>query len=163
MTYLVTGLAPEPFLPLAGLGDAALAARGARRVIASADSGYPCRITLADARAGEQLILLNHVSHDVPGPFRHAFAIYLRVAALKAGQAAARYHDRPAPVFAGRPLALRGFAADGMLHAARLAAPGEADAAIRALFADPGVAYIHAHNAAHGCFAARIDREGPQP
>ena len=27
-----------------------------------------------------------------------------------------------------------------------------------ALFADRRIAYIHAHNAAHGCFAARIER-----
>ena len=30
--------------------------------------------------------------------------------------------------------------------------------AIRDLFADPAIAYIAAHNAAHGCFAARIER-----
>ena len=39
-------------------------------------------------------------------------------------------------------------------------APGEADEAIRALLADPGIAYINAHNAAAGCFAARIERDG---
>ena len=30
--------------------------------------------------------------------------------------------------------------------------------AIRDLFANPAIAYIHAHNAADGCFAARIER-----
>ncbi|MBO9582440.1 MAG: DUF1203 domain-containing protein [Sphingobium sp.] len=39
-----------------------------------------------------------------------------------------------------------------------LAAASEADDAIRALFERDDVAYIHAHNAAPGCFAARIDR-----
>jgi hypothetical protein len=63
-------------------------------------------------------------------------------------------------VFEGRPLGLRGFSADGMLKDARLALPDQADAAIRSLFDNPAVAYIHAHNAAHGCFAARIDRHG---
>ena len=52
------------------------------------------------------------------------------------------------------------FDAAGMLQTARLAGPGEADAAIRDLFADAGIAYIDAHNAAHGCFAARIERDG---
>jgi hypothetical protein len=33
--------------------------------------------------------------------------------------------------------------------------------AIRDLFADPGIAYIDAHNAAYGCFAARIERDEP--
>ena len=41
-----------------------------------------------------------------------------------------------------------------------VAAPGEVDAAIRALLADSRIAYINAHNAAAGCFAARIERDG---
>ena len=36
--------------------------------------------------------------------------------------------------------------------------PGEADARIRALFGRPEIATIHAHNAAYGCFLARIER-----
>lgn len=42
---------------------------------------------------------------------------------------------------------------------ARLAPPGTADVGIRALFADPEIAEIHAHNAALGCFLARIARD----
>ena len=50
-----------------------------------------------------------------------------------------------------------------MLKEARLAPPDTADAAIRDLFADARIAYIHAHNAAHGCFAARVERHGECP
>jgi len=154
MTYAITGLDPEPFAPLFALSDAELAARGARRVVADADRGFPCRISLDDARAGEELILLHHVSHDVETPYRSAYAIYVRQ-----GVAATHWRDEVPPVFEGRPLALRAFGADGMLRTAKLAAPGEADGAIRDLFADAAIAYIDAHNAAHGCFAARIERD----
>lgn len=65
----------------------------------------------------------------------------------------------PPPVFDGRPIALRAFTAGGMLHSAALALPGQADVKIRELFADAQIDYIHAHNAAHGCFSARIDRD----
>ena len=34
------------------------------------------------------------------------------------------------------------------------------DATIRAMLADERIACIHAHNAAQGCFAARIERYG---
>lgn len=38
-------------------------------------------------------------------------------------------------------------------------APGDAlEPVIERLLAIPGVAYLHAHNAAMGCYAARIDR-----
>lgn len=154
MTYSIRGLSPESFAPLFALDDAALAAINARRVTATADRGFPCRISLEDARKGEDLILLHHVSHDVHTPFRSAFAIYVRP-----GVGAATYRDELPPVFEGRPLALRAFDAEGMLQTARLAGPGEADAAIRDLFADTGISYIDAHNAAHGCFAARIERD----
>lgn len=153
MTYSIRGLAPERFAPLFALDDAGLAAINARRVTATADRGFPCRISLADAKAGEELILLHHTSHDVATPYRSAYAIYVRP-----DVEAASYRDELPPVFEGRALALRAFDADGMLRTARLAGPGEADGAIRDLFADTGISYIDAHNAAYGCFAARIER-----
>ncbi|MCA1748616.1 MAG: DUF1203 domain-containing protein [Parasphingopyxis sp.] len=154
MTYRITGLAPEPFADLRGAEEAALAAAGARRVIAQSKPGYPCRISLEDAEVGERLILLHHVSHDVDTPYRSAYAIYLRE---NAG-AAAVYEDALPPVMEGRPIAMRGFDEAGMLLDAALALPGEADAAIRRLFYNRDIAYIDAHNAAHGCFAARVER-----
>jgi len=153
MTYRIRGLAPETFAPLFDLDEDALAARNARRVTATADRGFPCRVSLADAKAGEELILLHHTSHDVATPYRSAYAIYIRP-----DVSAATYIDQTPPVFEGRPLALRAFDAGGMLQTARLAGPGEADGAIRDLFADGAISYIDAHNAAHGCFAARIER-----
>jgi hypothetical protein len=154
MTYRITGLTPHYFTDLFQLDDAALTARGARRVVATDKPGFPCRVSLRDAEPGEPLILLHHVSHDVATPFRSAYAIYVREAATEA----ADMIDELPPVFEGRPLGLRAFDAEGMLRNAALALPGEADAKIRALFAAPDIAYIHAHNAAHGCFAARINR-----
>jgi len=154
MSYRITGLPLAPFQPLFVLDDAALAARRAVRVHAEADRGFPCRVSLVDAPEGDRLILLHHVSHDVATPFRTAYAIYVREQA----EESTAYVDTPPPVFAGRTLSLRGFDGSGMLRAARLAAPGEADAGIRALFEADEIAYIHAHNAAYGCFAARIDR-----
>jgi Protein of unknown function (DUF1203) len=153
MTYQITGLAPQDFVPLFALSDSELAQRGAMRVIATGP-GFPCRISLEDAAEGEELMLLHHTSHDVQTPYRSGYAIYVR----KDIAAPASYTDTPPPVFAGRPLGLRGFDEGGILRDAKLALPGEADRAIRALFDNPAIAYIHAHNAAHGCFSARIDR-----
>jgi Protein of unknown function (DUF1203) len=131
-----------------------LAQAGAIRVTAAADKGWPCRVSLNDAGAGESLILLNHISHDVATPYRSSYAIYVRENAVES----AEYVDQTPPVFEGRPIALRAFDADGMLRDAALALPGEADAKIRALFAADDIAYIHAHNAAHGCFSAKVER-----
>lgn len=155
MTYRIEGLKREAYEPWLGLTDAELAARGGRRVTADSTPGFPCRVTLEDAEPGERLILLNHVSHDVAGPFRSAYAIYVREEADRA----ACYVDETPPVFAARALGLRGFDKEGMLRGALLAMPGEADAKIRALLERPEIETIHAHNAAAGCFSARIVRD----
>jgi hypothetical protein len=72
--------------------------------------------------------------------------------------AAAEYVDRVPPVFEPRVLSLRGFDRDGMMAEALLTQPGEADAGIRKLFENPEIETIHAHNAARGCFSAKIER-----
>jgi hypothetical protein len=154
MTYRIAGLEPSNFAHLVGLSDEALAAHDAVRVTADKDRGFPCRVSLDDAKAGETLILLHYTSHDVATPYRSSYAIFVRESADQP----AVYVDQTPPVFDGRPLGLRGFGADGMLKNALLALPGEADEKIRALLVDPAIAYIDAHNAAHGCFAARIER-----
>jgi hypothetical protein len=153
MAYRIEGLAPAAFESLFGMMDGELAARGAVRVVADSPSGYPCRVSLADAAPGEELVLLNHVSHDVAGPFRTAYGIYVRK-----GAETAAFTDEPPEMLDKRTLGLRGFDGEGMLRGALLALPGEADARIRELFERPEIATIHAHNAAYGCFLARIER-----
>lgn len=154
MTYAINGLSPDMFDEYRGLDDVALARLSARRVTATSYPGFPCRVSLEDAQAGEMMILLNHVSHDVSTPYRSAYAIYVREAAVEA----ASYRDTLPPVFANRPLAMRAFSSGGMLTTARLALAGQAEAAILELLADQAIAYIDVHNAAHGCFAARVER-----
>ena len=155
MTYRIAGLDPAEFASLWAMNDDELARQGALRATAGGNRGTPCRVTLDDPQEGEPLLLVHHVHHDVPGPYRSAFAIFVRERIERTV-----YQDECPPCFDGRTLSLRGFDGSGALAAARLALPGEADAAIRALLADPRIAYINAHNAAAGCFAARIAREG---
>jgi hypothetical protein len=154
MTYRIEGLSPDRFASLIGAPDAELAEQGARRVISSSPTGFPCRISLEDAEPGASLILTNFVSHDVETPFRTAYAVFVREDAASP----ARFEDEVPPLLHRRTLGLRGFDEEGMLRGALLAMPGEADMKIRELFEAPEIATIHAHNAAHGCFLATIER-----
>ncbi|MBA2918497.1 DUF1203 domain-containing protein [Sphingomonas sp. MAH-20] len=155
MAYRIEGLDPAPYVPLFALTDAELEERQARQVTADGRPAFPCRATLEDAGAGERLILVNHVSHDVAGPFRSSFAIYVRESAERP----AVFRDTLPPVFATRTLTLRAIDGDGMLVDAVLVPGADADAAIRRLFGNPHIAQIHAHYAAPGCFAAKIVRD----
>ena len=154
MTYRIRGLDPEPFQPLFGLPDEEFAERGIVRMTVTEKPSFPCRVTLLDREIGEQVLLLNHVSHDVANPYRASHAIFVTEGEIEA----AEFIDDVPPVFATRTLSLRGFDDEGMMAQAVLTQPGEADDGIRRLFANPDVATIHAHNATRGCFAAKIER-----
>ncbi|HUP67659.1 MAG TPA: DUF1203 domain-containing protein [Sphingomicrobium sp.] len=153
MAYRITGIDPAPYKPLFGLADDELARRGVVRMTVT-DPTFPCRVSLTDRALGETVLLVNHLSHDVANPYRASHAIFV----TEADQSPAEYVDEVPPVFETRMLSLRGFDADGMMADAVLTPPGEADAAIRSLFANPGIAAIHAHNATRGCFSAKIER-----
>jgi len=152
MTYRITGLDPAPYKPLFGLSDDELAGRGIVRMTVTQKPSFPCRVSLVDRDVGEQVLLLNHVSHDVANPYRAAHAIF--VADAEQGE----FVDEVPPVFETRVLSLRGFDGEGMMADAVLAHPGEADAAVRKLFDNPQIEIIHAHNATRGCFSAKIER-----
>ena len=154
MTYRITGLDPAPYRPLFGLSDEELSTRGIVRMIVDEKPSFPCRVSLVDRPVGEDVILLNHFSHDVANPYRASHAIFV----TEADQQAAEYVDEVPPVFKSRVLSLRGFDKDGMMAEAILTQPGQADAGIRKLFANPAIQTIHAHNATRGCFSARIER-----
>lgn len=154
MSFVVTGLPVEPFHPLFGLDAAALAARGVVRMTADSKPGFPCRITLEDAEPGETVLLLNHEHLAVDTPYRSRHAIFVRESAL----APARVQDTLPPALAGRLLAIRAYDADGMMIDAEVIEGAEAAPLIERFLDNPNAAYLHAHNARRGCFAARIDR-----
>jgi len=154
MTFRIKGLSADPFRHLYGLDAEALARAGARRYLVDKKPGFPDRITMRDAEIGETALLLNHVTHEVDTPYRTAYAIFVREGAEEAFDAV----DEVPPAMRARLLSLRGFDARGMLIEADVVDGREAESLIARLFANPRVAYIHAHNAKHGCYSGLIER-----
>ena len=152
MNFTVHGLSPEPFVPLYGLGDDELAARHARRVVVNGN-GFPERIEMRDAAAGETLLLVNYEHQSADTPYRSSHAVYVREGATESWSG-----DHLPEVMRRRLLSLRGFSADGSMIDADVVEGGDAEPVIERLLSDPAVAYIHAHYARPGCYAARIDR-----
>lgn len=154
MDFRVTGLAPELFQPLFGLTDTELARHGAVRCIVDRKPGYPDRIELRDPEPGESVLLVNYTHLPVDTPFRSSYAIYVR-------EGAQDRYDRINEVpeqFRSRVLSLRAFDGSGMLRDADIVEGGAAESLIERLLSNPEIAYVHAHYAKYGCFAARIDR-----
>lgn len=154
MHYRIRGLDPEPFAPLFAMDDTEVAERGARRVQVNDQHAFPDRIELRDGEVGEWMLLVNHCHLDLPSAYRSSHAVYVRQGATRA----AEHQDCVPEVMQRRMLSLRAFDGNGWMRDAVLVDGREADAEIRRLLQNPKVDFIHAHYAAPGCFAARIDR-----
>ncbi|HET6159582.1 MAG TPA: DUF1203 domain-containing protein [Dongiaceae bacterium] len=152
MSFRISGLPAEPFLHLFALSDAELRHQGAVRKIAE-DSGYPCRISLTDAKAGDEVILVNYEHQGADTPYRSRHAIYVRKGERRyesAGEIPEQLRKRL--------LSVRAFDAEGMMVTADVTEGKMLEPLIDKFFVDDQVAYIHLHYARQGCYAARVDR-----
>jgi hypothetical protein len=154
MAFRIKGLSAAPFRHLYGLDADILAKSGVSRYVVDKKPGFPDRITMRDAEIGETALLLNHITHDVVTPYRTAYAIFVREGAEETFDAL----DEVPPAMRSRLLSLRGFDASGMLIDADVVDGREVEGLISRLFANTRVAYIHAHNAKHGCYSGLIER-----
>ncbi|MFZ2030952.1 MAG: DUF1203 domain-containing protein [Vitreimonas sp.] len=153
MSFRVTGLDPDLFADLHALSDGALAARGMQRMRVEQKPDAPCRISLDDAEVGEMVVLLNYDHQPADTPYRQQGPIFVRAAKDRFNAI-----DVIPPALALRPLSLRGFDADHMMIAADIVDGAAAAPLVERFFCNPEVAYIHAHYAKRGCYAARFDR-----
>jgi hypothetical protein len=153
MSFRITGLDPAPFRDLHFLSDDALAEKGVRRVRIEAKHAAPCRISLDDAEIGEAVLLLNYDHQPANTPYRQQGPIFVRESEAQFDRI-----DVIPPALARRTLSLRGFDGEDMMIEADLVEGAEAPAFIARFFANPKVAYIHAHYARRGCYAALIER-----
>ncbi|TCV92843.1 uncharacterized protein DUF1203 [Luteibacter rhizovicinus] len=154
MSFLISGLDPTPFLSLYGLSDDELRAKGVRRYVADAPTGFPDRIELRDVDPGETLLLLNYTHQPADTPYRASHAIFVREGATEAY----RCEDVVPAVLKRRLISLRAFDANHDMVAADVVDGEKLGEAIEAFFKQPDVDYMHAHYAKRGCYAARVDR-----
>lgn len=154
MASQISSLSRKQFEHLFQLSGEELASQRARCVTATKSPGFPCRVSLADAEAGEEVLLVNFQHQSAATPYQSSYAVYVRPGAA---EAALQPNEVPEQL-RSRVLSLRGFDEVGMLVTADLAEGTVLESCIEALFANPAVAYIHLHFAKPGCYAARVDR-----
>ena len=154
MSFRISGLDPREFSHLYGLSNERLAELGARRVVADRRPGYPDRIELRDLEVGESALLVNYVHQPADTPFRASHAIFVREGAVDRCVAV----DEILEVMRTRAISLRVFDHAHMMVDADLLEGTLLDAAIERHLARPEVAYLQAHYATRGCYAARIER-----
>ncbi|MFG6416299.1 DUF1203 domain-containing protein [Roseateles sp. DC23W] len=153
MSYRITGLPAHPFAHLFGLDDAGLSRHGAQRLTAGEQDRFPDRIELRLARPGETVLLVNHEHQSADTPYRARHAVFVREYADTAFDAVDRL-----PAMLRSLMSLRAFDAQHMMVDADVAEGDAVEPLIERLLARPDVAYVHAHYARRGCYAALIRR-----
>jgi len=154
MSFQIKALEAERFAHLFDMSDAELAERLAVRVIATSKPGFPCRVSLADAEIGDEVILVNHQHQAGVSPYRATHAVYVCKGAAQADPDIGEIPE----LFRGRILSLRAFDPQAMMVDVDLVDGGDLGPALERLLAEPTAAYVHIHYAKAGCFAARADR-----
>ena len=154
MNFRTTGLSPEPFKPVFQLDADALAAIGAQRVFADDGLSFPCRVSLAHALPGEELILMSYEHQPGHSPYRAAGPVFARKSALNAFD---ELNTVPEPVRV-RLLSVRAYDRDDMMVEAEVIEGREIETLIKRYFERVDVAYLHLHYARRGCYACRVDR-----
>ncbi len=154
MSFRITGLDAAPFRRFYGLSDEELQGLGVKRLVADSKPGFPDRIELRDVGQGEAVLLLNFLHQPADTPYKASHAIFVREWA----ETPYRAVDETPDVLWIRPISLRAFNASGDMIDADLTSGGDLKAPIERLFGNPEAAYLHAHYAKRGCYAARIDR-----
>lgn len=153
MSFRITGLPAQPFAHLFGLDDAELARYGALRLVTAEGDRHPDRIELRLARPGEAVLLVNHEHQGADTPYRSRHAIFVREHAGASFDAVDRV-----PTMLRSLMSLRAFDAQGMMVDADVAEGEAVEGLIERLLGQPEVAYLHAHYARRGCYAALIRR-----
>jgi uncharacterized protein DUF1203 len=154
MSFQITALDHRGFARYFAMSADELAANRAVRVTATNKPGFPCRVSLADAEVGDDLVLVNFEHQPGASPYRAAHAIFVREGVVQARPAVG---ETPA-VLRSRTLSLRAFGESAMIVAADLVEGQNLAGALDRLLADPAAAYVHIHYAKFGCYAARADR-----
>ena len=152
--FRIVGLPAAQFKPLFSLDDEELAARSARRIRVDAKPGFPCRVSLADAEVGEQVILLPFVHHDVDSPYRASGPIFVRQNATEAQLAPGEVPE----VVSRRTMSVRAYDRNNLMLDGTVVAGSELKKHIERLFENPKTQYLQLHNAGAGCYSCKVER-----
>jgi Protein of unknown function (DUF1203) len=153
-SYVFSGIDAAPLAYLFGKSDSELHALGARRMVADAETGFPCRVSLREAAPGQRVILAAYEHQRAHSPYRASGPIFV----VEGSSAAARFENEVPPVVRTRLISVRAYDADDLIVDAEVIEGALIEQAITRMFADARVRYLHLHNARRGCYSCRVDR-----
>ena len=116
--------------------------------------GYPCRVSLEDAKIGEEVILLPYEFHKTNSPYQSRGPIFVRK-----GIVTKQLENNEIPVMLNhRLLSFRGYDKDGLMKEATTEKGENTKRVIEQIFENSEIEYIHIHNSSPGCYNCEVRR-----
>jgi Protein of unknown function (DUF1203) len=152
--FRLVALDKTQFSDLFSLIDVELASKGMKRMVVDEFPGFPCRVSLADAEIGEEVILLNFEHHNVNSPYRADGPIFVR----KISETASPAINEIPKMFNHRLLSIRGFDKEAIMIFADVTQGENLQEKLHTILENQSIDYLHIHNARPGCYNCLVER-----
>ncbi len=152
--FQIHALSPEPYKDFFSLSAAELKHRNIVKTVVEEEHSYPCRVSLADAKIGETVILINYSHLAEASPYNASHAIFVRE---NASQATPDANCIP-QMITNRLISVRAFDAEHLMLTADVVEGCDLKKMICDMLTNSTVQYLHLHYARPGCFAAKVTR-----
>ena len=152
--FKIKALQESEFSALFSLDDRELEKIGAIKMTVDKQPGFHCRISLADAAVGEEVILLPYQHHKTNSPYQASGPVFIR----KNAPAANLNINEVPEMLVHRLLSIRAYDRDGLMKQAIVTEGSFLKQVLMNCFDNAEIGYIHIHNAKPGCYNCSVER-----
>ena len=152
--FKLVALDNSQFTDYFNLDESELAKQGIRKMVVDEFPGFPCRVSLADAEIGEEVILLNFEHHSVNSPYKSDGPVFIR----KTAQTATPEINEVPKMFNHRLLSIRGFDRNATMIFADVTQGDNLKEKLNDILDNKKIDYLHIHNAKPGCYNCKVER-----
>ncbi len=153
-SFQILGLKSTQLDSITNLSEQELKSRGIKKFTVDANPGYPCRLTLEDAKVGEEVLLFSYEHHNVDSPYRASGPVFMRTN----GQEANLEINTIPKMLDHRLLSLRVYDQHSMMIDAETTKGDVLQDSIQSIFDNQNARYIQVHNAGPGCYNCQVNR-----
>jgi len=152
--FLIKALPSDIFHEIMFKNNEELELDGAAWITVDAEPGYPCRVSLSDAKIGERVLVLSFCHHNVNSPYRASGPIFVRE---KAKTVNLTINEVPKNL-RQRLLSIRAYNSKNLMIEAEVVQGTDLESSVDRQFQNNEVEYIHIHHANPGCFSCSVHR-----
>jgi len=154
INFQIKALPSEEFAELKGKNEQELVSAHAKWLTVDAEPGFPCRVSLMDAKIGERVLLLSYLYHNVKSAYKASGPIFIREHAI---EGIWQVNEIP-KMLRHRLQSIRAYDAENIMIGAETIHGEQLETAINNQFKNRDIDYIHIHNANPGCFNCSVHR-----